>query len=94
VEQFLFHVQFPDHKKIGIIKLALNYCRKQKAVMVRALGLSHNLLNIKEMELFSRSGFYFFNNPEESYLIFKDLSDSNIKPEDIYLSRLNTQGIK
>lgn len=94
VEQFLFHGQFPDHKKIRIIKLALNYCRKQKAVMVRALGLSHNLLNIKEMELLSRSGFHFFNNPEESYLIFKDLTDSNIKPEDIYLSRLNTQGIK
>ena len=93
-EQFLFARQFPDSKKVEIMKLSLNYCRKQKAIMVRALGLSHNELNLKEMWLLSKSGFYFFNNPEESYFVFQNLSDSEIKPEDIYLSRLNTQGIR
>ena len=94
VEQFLFARQFPDNKKVQIMKLAFNYCRLQKAIMVRALGLSHNELNIKEMKLLSKSGFHFFNNPEESYFVFQNLSDSDIKPEEIYLSRLNTQGIR
>jgi hypothetical protein len=93
VEQFLFARQFPDNKKIEIMRLALNYCRKKDAVVIRALGFSHNTLNIKEMKMLSKSGFYFFNNPEESYFVFKNLSEYDINPEDIYFSRLNTQGI-
>jgi hypothetical protein len=51
-------------------------------------------VNKNEMRLLSISGFYFFNNPEESYFVFQNLSDTEIKPEDIYLSRLNTQGTR
>lgn len=94
VEQFLFARKVPDNKKVQIMKLAFQYCRKQKAIMIRTLGLSHNNLNINEMKLLSKSGFHFFNNPEESYFVFMNLSDSEIKAEDIYLSRLNTQGIR
>jgi hypothetical protein len=94
VEQFLFARQLTDNKKVQIMKHAFKYCRRQKAIMIRALGFTHNELNIKDMNLLSKSGFYFFNNPEESYFIFQNLSYSDIKPEDIYLSRLNTQGIR
>jgi hypothetical protein len=93
VEQFLFTRKFPDKKKIRIMRLAFNYCRKLNAVMIRAIGFSHNNLNINEMKLFTKAGFYFFNNPEESYLVFKNLSRYDIDPGDIYFSRLNTQGI-
>jgi hypothetical protein len=92
IEQFLFTRKFPDKRKIHIMRLAFNYCRKLNAVMIRALGFSHNNLNINEMKLLTKSGFYFFNNPEESYLVFKNLSGYDIDPEDIYFSRLNTQG--
>jgi len=94
VEQFLFPRQFPDNKKKKIMNLAFTFCRKQEAIMIRALGFSHNSLNIKEMELFASTGFHFFSNPEESYLVFQDLSGSDIKPEDIYFSRLNTMGLR
>jgi hypothetical protein len=94
IEQFLFKRKFPDKKKIRIMRLAFNYCRKLNAVMIRALGFSHNNLNINEMKLLTRSGFYFFNNPEESYVVFKNLSGYDIDPDDIYFSRLNTQGIE
>ncbi len=94
VEQFLFESHLVDNEKISIMKMAFNYCSKQGAIMVRAIGLTHNQLNRKEMELLSKTGLFFFNNPDESYLVFKDLSENGINPEDIYLSRLNTQGIR
>jgi hypothetical protein len=94
VEQFLFEKHLPDAKKIKIMKAAFNYCRKKGAIMVRAMGLNHNEVNRNEMRLLSMSGFYFFNNPEESYFVFQNLSNTEIKPEDIYLSRLNTQGTR
>lgn len=93
VEQFLFGEYLSDRLKIQIMKLAFNFCKKQQAIMIRALGFSHNKLNIKEMELMKKTGFYFFNNPAGSNFIFKNLADSEVNPEDIYLSRLNTQGV-
>lgn len=94
VEQFLFARKLRDNDKIQIMNIAFRYCRNQKAIMVRALGLSHNDINLLEMRLLSKSGFYFFNNPEESYFVFQNFTDFDIKPEDVYLSRLNTQGIR
>ena len=94
IEQFLFDRQLTDNKKVRVMKMALSYCRRQNAIMVRAMGLTHNKLNRHEMKLFTKTGFYFFNNPEESFFVFKDLSEHGINPEDIYLSRLNTQGIR
>ena len=93
VEQFLFAGHLTDSKKIMIMKLALRYCRKQNAVMIRALGFPHNNINIKEMNLLTKAGFYFFNNREESYVVFKNLSDKEINPEDICFSRLSTMGL-
>ena len=92
VEQFLFAPYLTDNMKIHIMKHAFTYCRKLNAIMIRALGFSHNTLNIKEMKLLSKAGFYFFNNTEESYFVFKNLSEYDINPEKIYFSRLNTMG--
>jgi hypothetical protein len=94
VEQFLFERHLPDNKKIQIMKSALDYCRKEGAILVRAMGLTHNEVNKTEMRLLTTTGFYFFNNPEESYFVFQNLSNSDINPEDVYLSRLNTQGTR
>jgi hypothetical protein len=94
VEQFLFDKHLSDNKRVQIIKSAFDHCRKEGAIMVRAMGLDHNEINKHEMELLTRAGSYFFSNPEESYFIFHDLSDSGINPEDVYLSRLNTQGTR
>jgi hypothetical protein len=61
--------------------------------MVRAMGFSHNPINAAEMKLLKKSGFHFFINQEPSYFLFKNLTDSGVRMEDIYVSRLNTQGV-
>lgn len=94
VEQVLFSDTLQEKMKIMILKMACHYCKSEKAVMIRATGFPHNRVNIDEMHLLTKSGFYFFNNPEEGYFVFYNLSDSEIDPDDIYLSRLNTQGIR
>jgi len=93
IEQILFRSSISGNSKIRIMKLAFAIFKSQKAIAIRASGFSHNRINIEEMRLLKRTGFYFFNNPEGSNIIFKDLSGTDIKPEDVYLSRLNTQGL-
>lgn len=93
IEQILFRTSTSERSKIRIMKLAFAIFKSQKAIAIRASGFSHNRINIEEMRLLKRTGFYFFNNPGGSNIIFKDLSGTDIKPEEVYLSRLNTQGL-
>jgi hypothetical protein len=93
VEQFLFNAKLSDNEKIQIMKKAYGFIKKRKAIMIRAMGFSNNYLNIKEMELLKKTGFYFFENRDSSYFIFKNINDQIVSPKDIYLSRLNTLGV-
>ncbi|MCJ7449324.1 MAG: hypothetical protein MUO72_16735 [Bacteroidales bacterium] len=93
VEQFLFAGHMLDREKIQIMKLSFNFLKKRKAAMIRAMGFSNNVLNVKEMKLLKKAGFYFIKNKKASYFIFKNLADPAIDAKDIYLSRLNTLGI-
>lgn len=94
VEQILFRDNLVEKMKLAIIRMACNFFKREKAIMIRASGFPHNHVNLQEIELLKKSGFYFFNNPEESYVVFYNLSDSEIDPHDIYFSRLNMQGIR
>jgi hypothetical protein len=92
VEQFLFRKDLNDKMKLKIMSGAFNFLKKQKAIAIRAMGFTDNSLNIKEIDLLKKSGFYFFENRKASFFIFKNLADSSINARDIYLSRLNTLG--
>ncbi|MGE5448408.1 MAG: hypothetical protein ACM3PR_08585, partial [Bacteroidales bacterium] len=59
------------------------------AAIVRAMGFKHNTINKEETEIFNSVGFTFVKKGIP--FVFK-ANDPTIKPEHVYLSRLNTQG--
>lgn len=93
LEYLLFAPFLDDDGKLAVIKSARNKFAGEGAVMIRANGFSHNKANLNEMKILKRAGFYFFSNKNPSYFIFKNISDTPINLEDIYVSRLNTQGV-
>ncbi len=48
-------------------------------------------MNLQEIELLKKSGFISLITLKKSYVVFYNLSDSEIDPQDIYFSRLNMQ---
>lgn len=89
VEQLLFDRNLSTETKAEIFQVALQYLVSLDAVIVRAMGFEHNSANKEDMELLEKSGFVFVNRGIP--FIFKSM-DENIKADDIYLSRLNTDG--
>jgi len=89
VEQFLFDRDLSMETKAQFIQLALKHLKSLDAVIVRAMGFDHNKANKDEIMMLEKLGFVFINRGIP--FILKSL-DENIKPEDIYLSRLNTEG--
>ena len=94
IDHLLFVESISHRIKIQILKMTFNHIKREKGIMIRTMGFSHNMTNKKEMQLLRKSGFHFFYNPDESYFVFLNLTDTEIAPENIYLSRLNTQGIR
>jgi hypothetical protein len=92
VEQFLFRVGLPDKIKVKIMSNLFSFIKKQNVIAIRAYGFVDNNLNMKDIRLLKRSGFYFFTNKRSSYFIFKNLTDQTMNAKDIYLSRLYTLG--
>jgi len=89
VEQFLFDRNLSMEIKAQFIQLALQHLKSLDAVIVRAMGFDHNKANKDEIMLLEKIGFVFIDRGIP--FILKSL-DKNVKPEDIYLSRLNTEG--
>jgi len=89
VEQLLFDRSLSMKTKTEIFQVGLQYLKSLDAVNVRAMGFNHNAANKEDMDLLIKCGFMFINRGIP--FIFKSM-DKNIKAEDIYLSRLNTDG--
>jgi hypothetical protein len=89
VEQFLFNPDLSVALKEKITYIALQHLKSEGAAIVRAMGFNHNKINKEELAILNRTGFIFINRGIP--FIFKSL-DKKIKAEDLYLSRLNTQG--
>ena len=94
VEHFVFSESLTESVKIAIIIKTYRMAKSGGAIFIKAPGFDHNMANREDMRLLSRAGSYFFSNQPKSYFVFKSLSDKKINPEEIYLSRLNTQGIR
>jgi hypothetical protein len=92
VEQFLFREGLQDKVKLKILKSAFRELKKQNPTSFRAMGFTNNSLNINEMTLLKKIGFYFFENRKASFFIFKNLANLDVNVKEVYLSRLNTLG--
>lgn len=90
VEQFLFDPNITSELKKKIVVVALQQLKKKGACIIRAMGFDHNKINKEELDLLKGAGFVFVNRGIP--FIFKSV-DKSIKPENVYLSRLNTEGI-
>jgi len=89
IEQFIFDNTLHTNEKNKIINAALQHLKEKKAVIIRAMGFNHNAANKEELDLLSKKGFTFINRGIP--FIFK-CNDNSVQPEDVYLSRLNTEG--
>jgi hypothetical protein len=89
IEQFLFDKNLNLKVKQRIVYRALRYLKEKNATIIRAMGFNHNLKNKEEIKILSRVGFIF---AKKGIPFILKSNDGNIKPEDIYLSRLNTEG--
>jgi hypothetical protein len=90
IEQLLFEHSLTKKQKRAIAKKAITYMKQQKAIIIRAMGFTHNEANLGEKQLLESIGFIFV--PKGIPFIFKS-NDDSIKAEEIYLSHLNTQGV-
>lgn len=90
IEQFLFNQSLNKQEKKKIVNSSLVFFKKNKSSILRVMGFQHNKTNKEEVEILKSVGFVFIKKGIP--FIFKT-NDKSIKPENIYLSRLNTEGI-
>lgn len=90
VEQFLFDHNISFTQKQQIIKSALSFLKGKNAAIIRVMGFEHNLTNKEEVKLLKSTGFIFLH--KGIGFIFKSKKE-DIESKNVYLSRLNTQGI-
>lgn len=88
IEQFLFKNTLTLDQKEKVIMSAMYHLKKKKAIIVRVMGFTHNKVNQEEYKLLNKIGFIYANKG----IPFILKSNVKLKAEDIYLSRLNTQG--
>lgn len=91
IEQFLFDDKLSFQEKRKIIGVSLKYLKRKNASIVQMMGFNHNTINSEEIGLFKRSGFIFVKNGM-AFILKSNYKE--IRCEDIYLSRLNMQGIE
>lgn len=88
IEQFLFKESLFFKQKKEVATIAVNFLRHKKAIIIRTMGFMHNSSNKEECEILNSMGFIY----AKKGIPFILKSNFEIKSEDIYLSRLNTEG--
>lgn len=91
IEQFLFDAKQTYQERKEIVGIALDHLKRKKAKIVQMMGFNHNTINREEINLLKRTGFLFLRNGQ-TFIMKSNYKD--IKCENIYLSRLNLQGIE
>lgn len=90
IEQILFEKSLDLKTKNKVVSVILDFLKRKNAIIVRAMGFEHNSVNVEERAVLISSGFIFIKKGMAFVFMSRDKS---ISPENIYLSRLNTQGI-
>lgn len=88
IEQFLYENTLSLDQKQKVTMSAVHHLKKKKASIIRTMGFTHNKINQEECEILRKIGFIYANKG----IPFILKSKVELKKEDIYLSRLNTQG--
>lgn len=88
IEQFLFSRNLTIKIKQDIVYQAMGFLKNKKAKIVRTMGFEHNEINKEECSILKKSGFIYAKKGIPFIFKSKDKINSN----EIYLSRLNTQG--
>lgn len=88
IEQFLFDSSLSTMQKQDISMLAVHHFKQKEAKIIRLMGFNHNKTNREESTIFKNIGFVYTTKG----IPFILKSNIEIKPDEIYLSRLNTQG--
>jgi len=91
IEQVLFDPKLGFREKREIIGSALKHLKRKNASIIQMMGFKHNAINKEEIGIFRKSGFIFLNQGL-TFILKSNYKD--IACEDIYLSRLNMQGIE
>jgi hypothetical protein len=92
IEQTLFDGKIMKKERQAFVKRILQLMEKENICLVRYAGFNSNRLNRAEMNLLKSLGFVFTGKGE--WFTFKSLSaESNVRPENIYLSRIYKQGV-
>lgn len=90
IEQFLFDQDLAERERKSIVLKAIQFMRKEGAAIIRVMGFKHNEVNRQEKELLIKAGFIFVSRGIP--FVFKSI-EKGILPEQVYLSRINTQGV-
>lgn len=88
IEQFLFDGSLSIKQKQEITMSAVHHFKCKKAKIIRSIGFDHNKINKEECTILHNTGFIYTTKG----IPFILKSTTEIKAEEIYLSRLNTQG--
>ena len=89
--QSTFHPDLAYAEKVKILKSVTDILHKEGIALIRTWLFSTNTVNSEEVSIFNESKYMFLNRGIG--LVWKDLSNTNLKPENFILSRIATQGV-
>lgn len=91
IEQLLFSNNLSNKHKLSIIKSTIEQLLKQKVSCIRFLAFDYNETNKVEYQLLKKIGFVMIKRG--NWFVWKSTSnDTTYKSQDVFISRLFTQG--
>jgi hypothetical protein len=93
IEQMIMNKDLSTGQKLKIIRRTITYIKKRGASLIRFMSFNHNNYHLADNKLLEKAGFFFVNKGMDFF--FMDISGQTtlFKPQDIYLSRIYTQGV-
>jgi hypothetical protein len=92
IEQMLFSKDLSSIEKQQIVKEVVKRIRELKKSLIRFMAFDHHIYHQSDIKILNSSGFFLVN--KGIGFVYMDISSqpNQIRPEDLYLSRLYTQG--
>ncbi|MDA7762654.1 GNAT family N-acetyltransferase [Crocinitomicaceae bacterium] len=89
--QSTFHPDIAHPEKVKILKSVTGMLYKEGIALVRTWLFPTNTINLEEVSIFNEAKYMNLNRGIG--LVWKDLSNTSLKPENFILSRIATQGV-
>lgn len=91
ISQSTFHSDLAISQKANIIKSVTRMLLKEGIVAIRTWVFDTNIVNSEEISIFKKAGYTHLNRGIG--LVWKELNNTGLKPENFILSRIATQGV-